>query len=77
MLSYEVRQRVLSSFPHYGHSGIVESARELCYQIDGKPSQEGQVFRFIINLSLSVDYFESFKKNFVGCIKIVLLLLYI
>ncbi|XP_038989675.1 uncharacterized protein LOC103717554 isoform X2 [Phoenix dactylifera] len=32
-----VRQRVLSSFPHYGHAGIVESARELFMQIDGHP----------------------------------------
>uniref|UniRef100_A0A1D1YGF4 Sn1-specific diacylglycerol lipase alpha n=1 Tax=Anthurium amnicola TaxID=1678845 RepID=A0A1D1YGF4_9ARAE len=38
-LSPEVRQRVLSSFPHYGHSGIVESARELFMQIDGQPSK--------------------------------------
>lgn len=32
-----VRQRVISSFPHYGHAGIVESARELFMQIDGHP----------------------------------------
>nr|XP_010930154.1 uncharacterized protein LOC105051408 isoform X2 [Elaeis guineensis] len=32
-----VRQRILSSFPHYGHAGIVESARELFMQIDGQP----------------------------------------
>ncbi|XP_048500532.1 uncharacterized protein LOC104893624 isoform X4 [Beta vulgaris subsp. vulgaris] len=29
------RQAVLSSFPHYGHSGIVESARELYHHIEG------------------------------------------
>eukprot|EP00268_Persea_americana_P049393 TRINITY_DN5298_c0_g1_i10.p1 TRINITY_DN5298_c0_g1~~TRINITY_DN5298_c0_g1_i10.p1 ORF type:complete len:558 (-),score=72.12 TRINITY_DN5298_c0_g1_i10:365-2038(-) len=34
----EVKQSVLSSFPHYGHSGIVESARELFMQIDGLPA---------------------------------------
>ncbi|CAO2820531.1 unnamed protein product [Amaranthus hypochondriacus] len=30
-----VRQTVLSTFPHYGHSGVVESARELYHQIEG------------------------------------------
>ncbi|CAA6663976.1 unnamed protein product [Spirodela intermedia] len=39
-LPSEVRQGVLSSFPHYGHSGIVESARELFIQIDGQPGNE-------------------------------------
>ena len=29
------RQIVLSSFPHYCHSGIVDSARELYHQIEG------------------------------------------
>ncbi|KAK9141358.1 hypothetical protein Scep_011039 [Stephania cephalantha] len=32
-----VRQSIISSFPHYGHSGIVEAARELFIQIDGSP----------------------------------------
>ncbi|KAL8160898.1 hypothetical protein V2J09_012387 [Rumex salicifolius] len=34
-IEYEVRQRVNSSFPHYGHSGIIEAARELFKQFDG------------------------------------------
>ncbi|KAL5991060.1 hypothetical protein ACLOJK_011966 [Asimina triloba] len=38
---FEVRRSVLSSFPHYGHSGIVEAARELFMQIDEKPVGEG------------------------------------
>lgn len=33
----QVKQAVLSSFPHYGHAGIVESARELYTQLEGKP----------------------------------------
>lgn len=41
-LHHSVRERVLSSFPHYGHSGIVESARELFMQIDGQPGDDGQ-----------------------------------
>ncbi|KAH8517805.1 hypothetical protein H0E87_005645, partial [Populus deltoides] len=31
----DVKRRVESSFPHYGHSGIVEAARDLCIQIEG------------------------------------------
>ncbi|KAJ0977010.1 hypothetical protein J5N97_012484 [Dioscorea zingiberensis] len=42
-LPQSVRQRVLSSFPHYGHSGIVESARELFMQIDGQPGDDDSV----------------------------------
>lgn len=38
------RQKVLSSFPHYGHAGIVESARELFMQIDGEHGDKGQEF---------------------------------
>ncbi|KAG0502284.1 hypothetical protein HPP92_002356, partial [Vanilla planifolia] len=34
-----VRETVVSSFPHYGHSGIVESARELYMQVDGSPDE--------------------------------------
>ncbi|MQM09734.1 hypothetical protein Taro_042615 [Colocasia esculenta] len=36
-LPADVRQTVISSFPHYGHSGIVESSRELFMQLDGQP----------------------------------------
>ncbi|XP_031406330.1 uncharacterized protein LOC116214946 [Punica granatum] len=31
------RQDIESSFPHYGHSGIVEAVRDLFLQIDGSP----------------------------------------
>jgi len=38
---------VASSFPHYGHSGIVETARELFMQIEGNPERPGKkYFRF-------------------------------
>ncbi|KAL5703162.1 hypothetical protein ACHQM5_028289 [Ranunculus cassubicifolius] len=37
----DVKQRVISSFPHYGHSGIVETARELFRQVDGDPGDSG------------------------------------
>ncbi|KAL9242500.1 hypothetical protein vseg_016492 [Gypsophila vaccaria] len=37
------RERILSSFPHYGHSGIVEAARELYDQIEGSNSGESGV----------------------------------
>nr|XP_009402702.2 PREDICTED: uncharacterized protein LOC103986413 isoform X1 [Musa acuminata subsp. malaccensis] len=36
-LPQTVKDSVLSSFPHYGHSGIVEYAQELAMQIDGQP----------------------------------------
>ncbi|KAK1271217.1 putative disease resistance protein [Acorus gramineus] len=41
-LSHHVKQTVLSSFPHYGHSGIIQAARELFMQIDGKPEGYNQ-----------------------------------
>ncbi|KAL9397603.1 hypothetical protein Peur_011856 [Populus x canadensis] len=31
----DVKRRVESSFPHYGHSGIVEAARDLYIQVEG------------------------------------------
>ncbi|RRT74135.1 hypothetical protein B296_00021954, partial [Ensete ventricosum] len=34
---------VLSSFPHYGHSGIVEYAQELAMQIDGQPTNKDEL----------------------------------
>lgn len=35
ILNDNVKQRVGTTFPHFGHSGIVEAARELCMQLDG------------------------------------------
>ncbi|KAH1231412.1 hypothetical protein GmHk_10G030629 [Glycine max] len=37
-----IKKNVTSPFPHYGHSGIVEAARELFMQIEGNP--EGPEF---------------------------------
>ncbi|KAM1158445.1 hypothetical protein ACFXTH_031815 [Malus domestica] len=37
----EVRQAVISSFPHHGHSGIVEATRDLFMQIEGSPRDDG------------------------------------
>lgn len=36
----DVRQRVISSMPHYGHSGIVEAARNLFMQIEGNTGDD-------------------------------------
>ncbi|KAK3162737.1 hypothetical protein QOZ80_1BG0093140 [Eleusine coracana subsp. coracana] len=36
-LSHQVKNDILSSFPHYGHAGIVESARELYMKLEGRP----------------------------------------
>ncbi|KAG8054329.1 hypothetical protein GUJ93_ZPchr0001g31284 [Zizania palustris] len=36
-LSPQVKDAVLSSFPHHGHAGIVESARELYAKLEGQP----------------------------------------
>uniref|UniRef100_A0A8I6X5I1 Fungal lipase-like domain-containing protein n=2 Tax=Hordeum vulgare subsp. vulgare TaxID=112509 RepID=A0A8I6X5I1_HORVV len=33
----QVKEAVLSSFPHYGHAGIIESARELYTKLEGQP----------------------------------------
>lgn len=33
----DVKKNLESSFPHYGHSGIVEAARELFGQVEGNP----------------------------------------
>ncbi|KNA18371.1 hypothetical protein SOVF_071440 [Spinacia oleracea] len=41
-----MRQTVLSSFPHYGHSGIVEAARELYHNIEGAYSGTSGVTAF-------------------------------
>ncbi|KAL6840346.1 hypothetical protein ACP4OV_030156 [Aristida adscensionis] len=39
-LSPQVKNTVLSSFPHYGHAGIVESARELYTKLEGQPTHQ-------------------------------------
>ncbi|RCV28594.1 hypothetical protein SETIT_5G415900v2 [Setaria italica] len=39
-LSPQLKNTVLSSFPHYGHAGIVESARELYTVLEGQPMHQ-------------------------------------
>lgn len=36
-----IRQRVVSSTPHYAHSGVVEAARDLYMQVDGNCGDDG------------------------------------
>ncbi|KAI8537711.1 hypothetical protein RHMOL_Rhmol09G0045900 [Rhododendron molle] len=43
----DVRQRVISSMPHYGHSGIVEAARNLFMQIDGNTGDDGKTLKLL------------------------------
>ncbi|XP_022641580.1 uncharacterized protein LOC106771987 isoform X3 [Vigna radiata var. radiata] len=38
-IHYDIKKNVVSSFPHYGHSGIAEAARELFMQIEGNPER--------------------------------------
>ncbi|KAK9671342.1 hypothetical protein RND81_12G023400 [Saponaria officinalis] len=66
-----VRERVLSSFPHYGHSGIVEAARELYDQIEGSNSGENGVARsetggFLSSLMGSGCECEDYTIRIVG-----------
>ncbi|KAI4334779.1 hypothetical protein L6164_013489 [Bauhinia variegata] len=35
----DIKERVISSFPHHGHSGIVEAARDVFNQIEGNPRE--------------------------------------
>uniref|UniRef100_A0A0E0JSA4 Uncharacterized protein n=1 Tax=Oryza punctata TaxID=4537 RepID=A0A0E0JSA4_ORYPU len=39
-LPLQVKDAVISSFPHHGHAGMVESARELYAKIEGLPIQQ-------------------------------------
>ncbi|VAH33594.1 unnamed protein product [Triticum turgidum subsp. durum] len=36
-----MRERVISTFPHYGHGGIVEAARELFMQLNNCTGDNG------------------------------------
>ncbi|CAK8574434.1 unnamed protein product [Lathyrus sativus] len=38
-IHHETHKNVTSTFPHYGHSGIVEAAREVYMQIEGNPGE--------------------------------------
>ncbi|KAI5599614.1 hypothetical protein POPTR_002G231534v4 [Populus trichocarpa] len=45
----DVKRRVESSFPHYGHSGIVEAARDLYIQIEGDLADNGNQYFFLLH----------------------------
>ncbi|MCH87647.1 sn1-specific diacylglycerol lipase beta-like protein, partial [Trifolium medium] len=47
----DIHKNVASSFPHYGHSGIVEAARELFMQIEGNPGEhDNESYGFLSKL---------------------------
>ncbi|CAK7348947.1 unnamed protein product [Dovyalis caffra] len=46
----DVKQSVESSFPHYGHSGIVEAARDLYMQIEGNPADNVENYKMPIEV---------------------------
>ena len=46
-----VKQCVESSFPHYGHSGIVEAARDLYTQIEGYSKDGKEIVIFVLVIS--------------------------
>lgn len=49
-IHHSVKQRVESSFPHYGHSGIIEAARDLYAQIEGYPREGKEIVFFFLFL---------------------------
>nr|CAD1837117.1 unnamed protein product [Ananas comosus var. bracteatus] len=70
-LPESTRQRVISSFPHYGHAGIVESARELFMQIDGQQSDKGKNCSRLFNLHLLRALKLSYSKIFLFFVSII------
>ncbi|XWS13249.1 hypothetical protein CRYUN_Cryun36dG0021300 [Craigia yunnanensis] len=61
-----VKQRVESSFPHYGHSGIVEAARDLYTQIEGYSRDECQSSGFLSSLLGAGCECEGYSLRIVG-----------
>ncbi|XVF65517.1 hypothetical protein PTKIN_Ptkin09bG0255600 [Pterospermum kingtungense] len=61
-----VKQRVESSFPHYGHSGIIEAARDLYAQIEGCPREECQSGGFLSSLLGAGCECEGYTIRIVG-----------
>ncbi|KAI0528926.1 hypothetical protein KFK09_001470 [Dendrobium nobile] len=62
-----VRETVVSSFPHYGHSGIVESSRELYMQVDGPPGDMAcETSGFLSTLLGPGCECEGYKVRLVG-----------
>ncbi|XP_027363289.1 uncharacterized protein LOC113870922 isoform X2 [Abrus precatorius] len=47
----DIKKKVTSTFPHYGHSGIVEASRELFMQIEGNPEEpDSESYGLLSNL---------------------------
>ncbi|TYH26777.1 hypothetical protein ES288_A02G015800v1 [Gossypium darwinii] len=61
-----VKKRVKSSFPHFGHSGIVETARDLYTQIEGYPGDESQSGGFVSSLLGVGCECEGYNLRIVG-----------
>ncbi|KAE8712325.1 putative transcription factor [Hibiscus syriacus] len=61
-----VKQRVESSFPHFGHSGIVETARDLYAQLEGYSREETQSGGFLSSLLGAGCECEGYNLRIVG-----------
>ncbi|OMO79668.1 Lipase, class 3 [Corchorus olitorius] len=61
-----VKQHLESTFPHYGHSGIVEAARELYAQIEGKSADECQSGGFLSSLLGAGCECDGYRLTIVG-----------
>ncbi|GLU01082.1 hypothetical protein SLE2022_184080 [Rubroshorea leprosula] len=46
----EIRHHVESSFPHYGHSGVIEAARDLYEQVEGNSEHDSESIGFLSSL---------------------------
>ncbi|XP_061360195.1 uncharacterized protein LOC133304209 isoform X2 [Gastrolobium bilobum] len=57
-----IKKNVTSSFPHYGHSGIVEAAREIFMQIEGNPEEHDSESYGLLSKLLGVGC-ECFGYN--------------
>ncbi|KAJ8767581.1 hypothetical protein K2173_017925 [Erythroxylum novogranatense] len=63
----DVKQSVESSFPHYAHSGIVEAARDLYEQIEGRPPDiESESRGFLSSLLGAGCECEGYRVRVVG-----------
>ncbi|CAM8979453.1 unnamed protein product [Rhodiola kirilowii] len=62
----DVRHRLLSSSPHYGHSGIVEAARDLFSQVDGNTGEPGSATGFLSSLLGPGCECDGYKLCIVG-----------
>lgn len=61
-----IRQRVVSSTPHYAHSGVVEAARDLYMQVDGNCGN-GIVHCFLYYLWISCFSVENLRDSILYC----------